>query len=488
MLYMAALFMSAVLMRLLAQATIARVRRAGFELYFEGESRCYRVKRGDTRIITAVIRNRSDVDLRLSRIRALAAPGLNASFEYADIIVPMASEVRLTASVQFSRIGTFALHGLELRASPLLSAFEAPLLFVNPLQFLVRPNPMRARSLPVMSGRASRAGASDSASRRSGESTEWRELRAYQPGDALRKIAWRASARRNQLLVRDEELTQRQKIWILLDASLELWSGSPGEAPLDHAIDRVAGLIRRHMEKGDEVGLGVLSARILAWLPAAAGKVQMNQLLGGLLRATQHWDEDRAGSDATRTLAVVVDHLQRIEPDLAETRGSRSSGHVAEVADRVLQRLGFEVPPVFAQRPTDQRLRQYAAAMGLVPAPRLQPERAQTDRQLIKAIEQCLRDRASRVVLCTVEPSATLLDGIEALRRRIQQRRVRLSLLRINVSSGIGADQQPASRLIADAVRLRYTAEQLRNRQRLRRLGIAVEREPNSGTRIGKTP
>ena len=59
-----------------------------------------------------------------------------------------------------------------------------------------------------------------------------RELREHQPGDPFRRIAWKASARRGVLLVRDFEREERDVIWLVLQASVDLWSGPLGRAPL----------------------------------------------------------------------------------------------------------------------------------------------------------------------------------------------------------------------------------------------------------------
>src|SRR5690606_26046524 len=128
----------------------------------------------------------------------------------------------------------------------------------------------------------------------SGDGLELRELREHMPGDPFKRIAWKASARRGTLLVRDYEREERDVVWLLLDASIELWSGKPGQSPLDLAIDEVAAVAQRHLARGDRVGLGILAARTLCWLPPDRGASHGVEIASALVRATMTYDSDRS--------------------------------------------------------------------------------------------------------------------------------------------------------------------------------------------------
>ncbi len=69
-----------------------------------------------------------------------------------------------------------------------------------------------------------------------GDGTEIREIRDIAPGDSFRKIAWKASARRGRLMVREMEVDERDVIWVVVDVAAEGWSGPIGDAPLASRI------------------------------------------------------------------------------------------------------------------------------------------------------------------------------------------------------------------------------------------------------------
>jgi uncharacterized protein (DUF58 family) len=479
MIYMGAILAGVAMMRAWGSLAIERARRQGFEMYFAVASRRVSVSRGERFSLTAVIRNRSTVDLRLEAVETIASPEIDISVHAERLVLPAGSEVRLELSAVALRVGYCAVHGVQLRAAQTTSCFEAPLLFINPVQVQVWPAPLRASALRSFGGRGRHQASSERTSHRSGDSLELRELRAHQPGDALRKIAWKASAKRGQLLVRDEELPERQLVWVLLDVSTELWAGTIGSAPLDEAIDRVAALIDRHLKLGDRVGLGVIAPRVLAWSTPESGPKQRAQLMRALLRAAQQWDADRCGSDEHHVLQLVYDHLHRLEQQLRFPTTTAEVEQLAALTQRTLQRFDFESPSVSARSKRERTLRQYAAAMGLVPASRIEPERAATDERLLEVLERCLADKPTRVVLCTPEPTQRLLAGIKRLRPRIAQRRIKLSLLRIDETAGLPLAVDETSRIVADSIRWRHHAVTLRNRRHLKSLHIGVE--PNLG-------
>ncbi|MBX3357396.1 MAG: DUF58 domain-containing protein [Phycisphaeraceae bacterium] len=89
---------------------------------------------------------------------------------------------------------------------------------------------------------------------RPGSDGEFFALREYVSGDSPRLLAWRASARRGELLVRQPGTVARAGVLVDLDLPS---AGLPADA--EHAISRAAGLIIESARRGMEVGLVVRS-------------------------------------------------------------------------------------------------------------------------------------------------------------------------------------------------------------------------------------
>lgn len=309
MLWLGSILIGMIATRAVASLKLAQTRRQGFEMYFKADLRRYSVVRDELFALDVVLRNRSTVPLRLREFRVLASPEITMSAGLENAQLDARSSFEFTLRGVAARVGRHAVHGISLRAVLASGAFEAPLIFVNPVQVVVYPATVNRTVRPSLGGLSLRPSDAERTGHMSGDSVELRELRAHQPGDALRKIAWKASARRGTLLVRDEELMERQSLWVLLDASLELWAGVMGKSPLDEGIDQLASLLNKYVALGDHVGLGIISARVLAWIPPETGTTHLTRLRSALLKAGQLWDADRSGCDEQDVARIVFEHL-----------------------------------------------------------------------------------------------------------------------------------------------------------------------------------
>src|SRR5262249_25505037 len=151
----------------------------------------------------------------------------------------------------------------------------------------------------------------------SGDGYELREIREHRAGDPLKRVAWKASARRGKLMVRDHEQEERDVVWLVVGASGELWGGAPVRATLDQAIDVARAAAEAHLGRGDHVGVVVCGARVLGRVPAERGPAQAARLEATLVAATATLDADRSGLDADDVAARVLEHMKPLEPAAA---------------------------------------------------------------------------------------------------------------------------------------------------------------------------
>ncbi|ERK62194.1 hypothetical protein N136_04821, partial [Leifsonia aquatica ATCC 14665] len=70
--------------------------------------------------------------------------------------------------------------------------------------------------------------------------------REYRPGDPLRRVHWRATARHDQLMVRQEEQRSNPEAWLLLDTR----GGIAGEAAFEDQVDLIASVGVHLLDQG----------------------------------------------------------------------------------------------------------------------------------------------------------------------------------------------------------------------------------------------
>jgi len=134
--------------------------------------------------------------------------------------------------------------------------------------------------------------------RRPGDSVELRDIRAFQPGDRLRRIDWRVSLRSSTLHVREHHAEADADVMLALDTRLDVgtdvgthvtaWSrGSEGSTArpggsLDTAVRAAASLAAGYLLQGDRVGLADLGRPQLGVRPGI-GRRQLLRLRNQLV-------------------------------------------------------------------------------------------------------------------------------------------------------------------------------------------------------------
>jgi uncharacterized protein (DUF58 family) len=122
--------------------------------------------------------------------------------------------------------------------------------------------------------------AGNQVARARGEGIEFADLRPFTPGDRLRRINWRASARRGTLWVNEAHPERNADIVLFLDTFAEARRTGPGT--LDLAVGAAGSLAERYLRHKDRVGL-VSFGGVLNWLIPATGVVQLYRIVDALL-------------------------------------------------------------------------------------------------------------------------------------------------------------------------------------------------------------
>jgi len=120
---------------------------------------------------------------------------------------------------------------------------------------------------------------------RVGDGTELAKVRPFVPGDRLRRVNWRVSARSDQLHVNAMHADADARVVLLVDALNDVGEshglgGSPSS--MDITVRAAATLAGHYLRRGDRVGLRVFGAWQLTRIPARAGQVQVRRILDAL--------------------------------------------------------------------------------------------------------------------------------------------------------------------------------------------------------------
>src|SRR3569623_390581 len=149
--------------------------------------------------------------------------------------------------------------------------------------------------------------------KRRGLSGELREIREHSHGDPFKFIAWKATARRQQLMVRELENEIVTTHTLLVDVGAGMRQGPLGRAPLDWACDAAAAIGRTAIGNSDRIGLVAFDTRPLVELQPDTGHHHYLQIVDRLLDTRSVVDADLTDVTSGELVALVARNLAHQE-------------------------------------------------------------------------------------------------------------------------------------------------------------------------------
>lgn len=121
--------------------------------------------------------------------------------------------------------------------------------------------------------------------RRDGAGDEFAQLREYGPDDELRRIDWKATARRDRPITRVFETERSQNVVIAVDCGRTMAGRCGDVSRMDRAVEGALVLARAALDMDDRVGLLLFADRALCWLRPRKGARQFRAILAALYDA-----------------------------------------------------------------------------------------------------------------------------------------------------------------------------------------------------------
>lgn len=225
------------------------------------------------RLVSAVPVRRVELSLRLPAGLELVEGSARTNLTLA------AGEERVVeARVRGRRWGVHEIGSVTLRARDRFGLMLFERSFPTNLRLRVLPRPEALRSL--LAPLETQVHSGNTVSRERGGGIEFADVRPFLPGDRVRHVNWRVSARRGELHVNQQHPERNADVVLFLDTFAEVGDG--GRTTLDLAIRGAAGLAQVYLRSRDRVGL-VGFGGILRWLRAGMGTVQLYRIMDSLL-------------------------------------------------------------------------------------------------------------------------------------------------------------------------------------------------------------
>jgi uncharacterized protein (DUF58 family) len=241
--------------------------------------------------------------LELDRERALEGDdvhvtvGLSAptGVDRVEVLLPLPAELRapggnpravslpgvriLELALRCERWGSFSVGPLLLRARDRLGFHSWELQTGSPQPLRVYPSVETLQALLVPL--ETQAFIGNQTSRTKGDGIEFADIREWAPGDRVRSINWRVTARRGQLHVNQQHPERNTDVVLFLDTFTDVRGANRGT--LDLTVRAATSLAHRYLQRKDRVGV-VSFGGFLSWLLPASGTRQLYRIVDSLLQ------------------------------------------------------------------------------------------------------------------------------------------------------------------------------------------------------------
>lgn len=300
--------------------------------------------------------------------RVEPAPGTEAvlvrvstqGYRSQDALVAADAPREVPLSLQTSRTGVHRMFRVDSMTESFGAVLVSAPVRTGPIELAVHPTARPLGEMPLPFRLPGLTGTHTS--RRVGDGYEVHDVHEFAPGDRLKRIDWRVSARRaldlrtgrlGNLYTRRTFATADATVMVVVDSrddvgeDVSAWAGGADirmdeTTSLDLARQAAAAIARAYLDAGDRVGLDDLGRRRRPVSPAA-GRHQWERILQRLVRvAPEGWPDKRQRPPQLPSGALVVLCSTFLDDEAARmARQWRSLGHRVVAVDTL--------PPVRTQ-------------------------------------------------------------------------------------------------------------------------------------------
>ncbi|GAB4049618.1 DUF58 domain-containing protein [Catellatospora paridis] len=238
------------------------------------------VRLGEDVEVTLTVANRAGADARLL-VRDAWVPSAGARPYAHRVALAAGDAATLTTTLTPTRRGDRAAEQVTVRSHGPLGLAVRQASHRPPWTLRVLPRFTSRRHLPEKLAKL-RTVEGATAIRGRGQGTEFDVLREYVPGDDVRSIDWRATARRRDVMVRTWRPERSRRVVCVLDTGRTSAVRVGDEPRLDAAMDAALLLAAVAQEAGDQVDLIAADHRVRAVVAGSHGRATLPRLINAV--------------------------------------------------------------------------------------------------------------------------------------------------------------------------------------------------------------
>lgn len=321
-----------------------------------------RIKRDTQRVFSIGRKNAVTLRIKSTAKRALKVRVQDDVFDSATseglpatVSLPAQGRTRIQYTVTPTERGSHALADHYVRFPSLLGLWIRQFKIPARSELEVYPDVALVRTFERLSGQARGSTMVQAHPRRGGES-EFEQLRDYIPGDAYKRVDWKATARRGKLISREYQLERDQNLLLAIDTGRLMTAETDGIALFDHSLNATLMLAHIAAKGGDRVGLLTFDHEVRTYVPPTAGGAMQH-----IIRASYAVHPRLVATDFERGVSWVSTRVRKRALVVLFTQVNDHNS-AAELVRMVRQLSGRHLPVVVLFR--DEEIDEIAEARG----------------------------------------------------------------------------------------------------------------------------
>jgi len=175
--------------------------------------------------------------------------------------------------------GLYQFNAAYLFLTSFLYLVERRIIFKELNSFQVYPSVIQMKKYELLVFQQQKTSSGIKRIRRLGNATEFEQIRNYVAGDELKMINWKATSRKNELMVNQFQDEKSQPIYCIIDKSRTMQMEFNKMNLLDHSINSSLVFANICLLKGDKFGLLTFSDKMGSQLPADKSSTQMKRIM-----------------------------------------------------------------------------------------------------------------------------------------------------------------------------------------------------------------
>ena len=186
--------------------------------------------------------------------------------------------------------GDFSWKSVRTVVSDPLGLIETEMMLADPAMIQIRPQIKKFKAIPMRPHSTLHSPGSIPA-RLGGSGTDFFGVREYHPGDSLRSLDWRLTARHpRKFFTKEFEQEEIADIGLLLDARQSTDVRIGEESLFEHSLGATASMAEMFLHQGHRVSLLVFGKTMTNVFPGY-GKTQLHRIMGCLSKASVETDD-----------------------------------------------------------------------------------------------------------------------------------------------------------------------------------------------------